>query len=256
MQLKLINQTYLEERTEFKQHIIKRKWDILILVVEGEYSVTIPEKERSLVLKKNDIMFLPADTEIERGILSPLTCYHLTFCSQAEHPFYLAASLGKLKLPKEQSAAIFQMLEHAFDLPDNRELLTHMISHVFAENYLFGNDKAVKSKPFSDEVEHAIRYMRRNLDRKIDMDELAKQVFLSHSGLIWKFKHELNTTPSNYLKILRLRYAKQLLLNYSYSITEISGMCGYSNPYYFTNAFHRFFGMSPSNFRKHYLKEK
>ena len=254
MQLELINQTYLEERTEFKQRTIKRKWDILILVVEGEYSVRVSETQCSLVLKKNDIMFLPANMEIERGILSPLTCYHLTFCPQAEHPFYLAASAGKLNLPNEQRAAIFQMLEHAFDLPDNRELLTHIISHVFAENYLFGNDKAVKSKPFSDEVEHAIRYMRRNLDKKIDMDELAERVFLSHSGLIWKFKQELNTTPSNYLKILRFRYAKQLLLNYSYSITEISEMCGYANPYYFTNAFHGFFGMSPSEFRKHYLK--
>ena len=75
--------------------------------------------------------------------------------------------------------------------------------------------------------------MRKNFDKKIDMDELAKRVFLSHSGLIWKFKKELNTTPSNYLKILRLRYAKQLLLNYSYSVTEISEMCGFANPYYF-----------------------
>ena len=96
--------------------------------------------------------------------------------------------------------------------------------------------------------------MRKNFDKRIDMDELAKEVFLSHSGLIWKFKRELNTTPSNYLGILRLRYAKQLLLNYPYSITEISEMCGYSNPYYFTNAFHRAFGMSPTDFRKHYLK--
>ena len=89
MKLELINQTYLEERTEFKQRIIKRKWDILILVVEGEYSVTIPEKQCSLVLKKNDIMFLPANMEIEREVLSPLTCYHLTFSMQMDHPFLL-----------------------------------------------------------------------------------------------------------------------------------------------------------------------
>lgn len=256
MQLELINQSYIEGRTEFKNNTVKRKWDILILVVEGEYSVTLPEQQRSFVLSENDIMLLPAGVEMERGILSPLTYYHLSFYPQAEHPFYLNAPLGKLKLPKERNAAIFQMLDRAFMLPDNRELLTHIITHIFAEQYLFGSKKTVKAKPFSDEIKQAVRYMRRNFDKKIDMDDLAKQVFLSHSGLIWKFKQELNTTPSNYLKILRLRYAKQLLLNYSYSITEISEMCGYSNPYYFTNAFHRFFGMSPSNFRAHYLKER
>ena len=256
MQLELMNQTYIEEHAEFQHRIVKRKWDLLILVVEGKYSATIPEKQCSFLLEKNDILFLPAGVEMEREVLSPLTCYHLTFSMQAEHPFYLAASMGKIALPNEQTAAIFQMLKRAFALPDNRELLTHLISHVFAEHYLFGNNKTVNTKPFSDEIEHAIRYMRRNLDKKIDMDELAERVFLSHSGLIWKFKQELNTTPSNYLRILRLDYAKQLLLNYSYSITEISELCGYSNPYYFTNAFHRYFGMSPSEFRKHYLKKK
>ena len=88
------------------------------------------------------------------------------------------------------------------------------------------------------------------------MDELAAHVFLSHSGLIWKFKNELNTTPSNYLIILRLQHAKQLLLNYSYNITEISEMCGYQSPYYFTKAFHRHVGMSPTQFRKYHLKKQ
>ena len=256
MQLELINQTYIEEHTEFQHRTVKRKWDLLIFVVEGKYSVRIPEKQRSFVLEKNDILLLPAGVEMEREVLAPLTCYHLSFSPQAEHPFYLAATMGKLKLPKEQVTAIFQTLERAFLLPDNRALLTHIISHVFAEHYLFGNSKAENTKLFSDEIEQAIRYMRQNFDKKIDMDELAERVFLSHSGLIWKFKQELNTTPSDYLRILRLRYAKQLLLNYSYSITEISELCGYSNPYYFTNAFHRYFGMSPSEFRKHYLKKK
>ena len=256
MQIDLINQNYIENRTEFKTATVKRKWDILILVTEGEYSVFLKEKQKKMILKKGDIMLIPAEIEFDREILAPLSCYHLSFYPQADHPFYLSASLGKLRLPEEQTKAILEMLESTFVLPDNRELMTHIIEHIFAENYLFGKKEKVRFKPFSEEVESAIRYMRKNFDKKIDMDELAGEVFLSHSGLIWKFKQELNTTPSNYLSILRLRYAKQLLLNYPYSITEISEMCGYSNPYYFTNAFHRYFGMSPTDFRKHYLKEK
>ena len=148
------------------------------------------------------------------------------------------------------------MLDRAFVLPENRELLTHIIAHIFAENYLFGDNKIKKAAFFSDEVEKTIRYMRKNFDKKINIEDLAERVFLSHSGLIKKFKRELNTTPSNYLQILRLRYAKQLLLNRPYSITEISEMCGYASPFYFTNTFRRSFGMSPSDFRKHYLSEK
>ena len=85
------------------------------------------------------------------------------------------------------------------------------------------------------------------------MDELASRVYLSHTGLIWKFKQELGTTPSQYLILLRLRHAKQLLLNPPYSITEIAELCGYANPFYFANAFRKHVGMSPTEFRKYYM---
>ena len=255
MQIDLISQHYYENYPAFKNTTVKRQWDILFLVVDGEFSIFAKEIGKNLVLKKNDIVFIPAGTEMERKILSPLTWYQVAFLPQTDHPFYLSASFGKLILPQEQTTAIFEMTERAFMLPDNRALITHVVSHVFAENYLFGKGKKVKFKPLSTEVKEAVQYMRKNFARKIDMDELAERVFLSHSGLIWKFKHELNTTPSKYLNILRLRYAKQLLLNYPYSITEISEQCGFSNPYYFTNTFHHAFGLSPSAFRDYYLKE-
>ena len=161
--------------------------------------------------------------------------------------------MGKFHLPKDQAEAVLKAVNRAFILPDNRELITHAVEHVFYQNYLFGSREHVKLKPLSQEVESAIAYMRRNFYKKINIDELAEQVFLSHSGLIWKFKQELNTTPSRYLTLLRLRYAKQLLLNYSYNITEISEMCGYQNPYYFTNAFRKYAGRSPTEFRKYHM---
>ena len=256
MQIELINQSYQEGLEEFKLKSFKRKWNILTLVVDGEYAITFKETQKTLILRQNDIALIPAGAEIERRVKSAVTYYHVAFYAQADHPFYLSAAPGKLNMPREQVDAIFATMRRAFLLPDNRDLITHMVERVFVEHYLSGNGAKARLRPLSEEVESAIRYMRQNFDKKIDMDELAERVFLSHSGLIWKFKRELNTTPSNYLRILRLRYAKQLLLNYSYSIMEISEMCGYSNPFYFTNAFCRHTGMSPTAFRKHHLKEK
>ena len=254
MQIDLINQTYRENIDEFKLKTAKRKWDMLIMVVEGECTISFREKQKTVTVRKNEIALMPAGIEFERTVASPLTCYNFSFYSQADHPFYLSVKEGMLKIPNEQSEAVFRTMKRAFMLPSNRELITHTIEHIFAESYLFGNTDKVRPKPFSDEIESAIRYMRNNFDKKIDIGELADHVFLSRSGLIWKFNQELNTTPSNYLKVLRMRHAKHLLLNYSYSITQISEMCGYSNPYYFTNTFHHYTGMSPSEYRKHYLK--
>lgn len=252
MQIELVYHKYYEGMTGFENTRLKRKWDILVLVEEGEHTIFFTESKKKIDLHKDEIALIPAGVEFEREVNSPLTCYYIFFLCQAEHCFHIACKGGVIRLPSEQTRAIFNTAKRAFMLPDNRELITHMVEHILAESYLFGKNEKAKNKPFSEEIQSAIRYMRRNLHQKIDMDELAELVFLSHSGLIWKFRQELNTTPQNYLKLLRLRYAKQLLLNESYTVTKISEMCGYSSPYYFTNAFRKYSGMSPTAFRKHY----
>ncbi len=255
MQIELITQTYRESFEQFKLMSAKNNWDMLIMVLEGECTISFKKEQKTVTVSKNEIAFMPAGLEFERKVTKTLTCYNMEFFAQADHPFYLSASCGKINIPTEQSEAIFESMKHAFFRSDNRVLITHILKHIFAENYLFGNKSKAKTRPFSKEIEIATRYMRNNLNKKIDMDELAKQVFLSHSGLIWKFRQELGTTPSNYLSMLRLQNAKSLLLNYPYSITQISEMCGYSNPYYFANAFRRYSGMSPTEFRKYYLNK-
>ena len=157
-------------------------------------------------------------------------------------------------MPYSNAEAIFESMCRVNLLPESRDLVTHITERIFVENYLFGGKNNGKTKGFSDEIANAIQYLTENLDKKIDIDELAKSVFLSHNGLLWKFRQELNTTPSNYLYLLRMQNAKRLLLDCVYSISEIAEMCGYQNPYYFTNAFHKYSGMSPSEFRKRYLK--
>ena len=255
MQIDLINYIHREDIAEFKKTIIKRKWDLLIFVTDGEYSIHIKNKAKPTVLKQGDIFFVGSQTEFTRKILSPVSFYHLAFYSGVDHPFYKSISSGKISLPSEQQESLFKSLKYASLLPNNNELITHIIERVFVEQYLFCKSKKQNLKPFSDDITSAINYMKRNLEKKIDIDELAARVYLSHSGLIWKFKKEVGTTPSQYLNLLRLRYSKQLLLNHSYSITKISEMCGYSNPFYFTNQFRKYSGMSPSKFREYHLKK-
>ena len=256
MEIKLIFQSHHENLESFKKNLINSPWDTFILVFDGEYQIKPSDADKPLTLRKNDIAFIPANMEFSRCVLSPVTYLNVSFTAPREHSFYASIPVGRVNIPQNQAEAILESAEYATLFPDNRELISHIIEHIFAENYLFRIRDGSRSKPFSDEVERAVRYMKNNLDKKIDMEALAEQVFLSHSGLIWKFRQELDTTPSNYLYLLRMRNAKRLLLGYSYSIAEISEMCGYSNPYYFTNSFRRHYGTSPTSFRRIHLQEK
>lgn len=256
MEIDLISQLYRQEFLEFKYPVWTSKWNTLILVEEGEYQLRLEGWQKPVVLKANDIALVPPGVQYERKALTSLMFYHLAFNARADHPFYQSVSGGRLPLSAERTQPILQSIKRAMILPDNRELLTHIIGHIFAEHYLFGRTKKTKLVPFSKEVTETVNYINRHLDQRLDVDELATRVYLSHSGLIWKFKKELGTTPSRYISLQRLRYAKQLLLNHpGYSIAQVSEMCGYSNPFYFTNLFHDYSGMSPSDFRRYHLKK-
>ena len=254
MQIELINNILYEKTQAFKFPVLKLRYDMVMLIEDGSCSLLLEGKKKPYTLSKNDIVYIPANTEMRRSISKPLTYYHLSFYSQADHPFCQSILPGKLMLPSDVTASIFQSIRRAYPLANNREPISHVIEHIFAENYLFGKTKKVNFKPLSDEVKNTIRYMTQNIGNSMDMQELAAQVYLSQSGLIWKFRQELGTTPSQYLIQLRLRSVKQLLLNRNYSIAQIAERCGYSNPYYFTNAFHKYAGMSPTEFRARHLR--
>lgn len=224
-----------------------------MVIADGEYSASFPEINKTVTAKKGEIVFIPTGTKFIHKAVSPFTGYNITFfTSDIEHPYYLAATAGKIALPKEQMDAILVSMDRISILPHNSKLLEHIAERILVENYLFCGGENARFKPLSTEVERAVTYMRRNLHKKIDISKLADELYLSHNGLIWKFRQELDTTPSDYLRIIRLRNAKDLLLNENFSITEISEMCGYSSPYYFTNVFHRQYGISPTEFRRRY----
>ena len=254
MKVQIISQTFFEEKEFYKKPEVKLRWDQIVMIEKGACSVGIEGEEKARVVQEREILFLPAGTSLIRTVLSPITAYHLSFIAPADHPFRRALQPGKLTLPAEQNTAAFNSIRRAVPIPNNQELIEHIVEHILVEHYLFGKSNKVNLRPLSEEILSTVSYMNRNLKQKLDIDLLAERVYLSHTGLIWKFKQELNTTPSQYLILLRLRYAKQLLLDHDYSITEIAEMCGYSNAYYFTNAFHRYAGMSPTAFRRRYLE--
>lgn len=256
MEIDYISRLYLQDFTEFKYPVITSRWNMFMLVESGEFQLKLEGWQKPLIIKENEIAFIPPSIGVERKVLNPLSFHQFTFNAEADHSFYRSISGGKLLLPPDRAKKIIESATQAIIIPDNRELIIHIIEHIFAENYLFGRSTKTKLVPFSEEITSTVNYINRNLDKELDIDELAARVFLSHSGLIWKFKKELGTTPSQYINIQRLRYAKQLLLNNpGYTVTQVAEMCGFSNPFYFTNRFREYSGMSPTEFRRFHLEK-
>jgi AraC-like DNA-binding protein len=83
------------------------------------------------------------------------------------------------------------------------------------------------------------------------MSELS---FLSESAFSKKFKAETGTNFSEYLIMLRISKAEKLLVSSNFSVTKISGMCGFQSSSYFTLMFKKYKGITPKKYRMKYIQ--
>ncbi len=93
------------------------------------------------------------------------------------------------------------------------------------------------------------------LESEINMDELAKNMGLSHVQLYRKVKSLTNYSPNELVRIFRLKVAEKLLLQTDKTISEIAYDTGFSSPSYFTKSFREHYKESPSDFLKRVRNE-
>lgn len=93
-----------------------------------------------------------------------------------------------------------------------------------------------------------------NSDLKID--DLGKELGMSHTPFYKKIKQLTNQTPNDFLKNIRLEQARKLLTDKNLNISEIAYLTGFSSPKYFRECFKKQYGQSPSEYLEHQKKEE
>lgn len=101
-----------------------------------------------------------------------------------------------------------------------------------------------------EHVNKAKSYIKFNYMNQITVKDVSDYVGLERSYFSKIFCKCAGKTAQNYILETRLYHAKKLLETTKYSISEVSSYVGLSDPYYFSRAFHRYNGMSPSEYRK------
>jgi len=93
-------------------------------------------------------------------------------------------------------------------------------------------------------------FMRRNLHRQLARQDLADVVHLSPTHLARVFRRATGKTLIERLSELRVARAKELLMESTLSITEISLQVGYRSFSHFGTVFRGALGVSPSDYRR------
>jgi two-component system response regulator YesN len=98
-------------------------------------------------------------------------------------------------------------------------------------------------------IETAKRYIQENYMRDISLDDVSRIVNISPYYFSKIFKEGTGEGFVEYLTNIRIEKAKELLSTTEYSMREICGMCGYSDPNYFSRSFKKNVGATPSDYK-------
>jgi two-component system response regulator YesN len=102
----------------------------------------------------------------------------------------------------------------------------------------------------ADLIHKIYDFIRTNIDQRMSVEEISKEVFLSKNYVSSIFKEYTGQSLTSYINGIRINKSKKLLLEGSLSLAEIAGMCGFEDQSYFTNVFKGIVGVSPNRYRK------
>jgi AraC-like DNA-binding protein len=91
---------------------------------------------------------------------------------------------------------------------------------------------------------------QRFTDSSLRLEDVASVAGVSPAHLCRLFRQEQRESPMRLLSRLRLERAAELLTRTHLDIGEIAYAVGYNDRLYFSRAFHRFAGCSPSDYRQ------
>jgi two-component system response regulator YesN len=101
-----------------------------------------------------------------------------------------------------------------------------------------------------DVIYRAVDYVKKNYMKKITLEDVASHVYLSPAYFSKIFKEEMSTNFNNYLNRVRIEMSKNLLMDDSLSLVDISNYVGYEDQSYFSKVFKKMVGVSPGKYRE------
>ena len=159
--------------------------------------------------RRTPVLHLSAGEQLRQGLLEIYNARGSDYASSIRMAGYLQAALGLLMVPSAHTG---------------REALM-------------------------DYARQGALYLRQNYSRSIGVEELARQAGISRSYLFRAFQAEFQCSPSVYLTRYRMQRACQLLRHSQLSVSAVAASVGYEDPFYFSRAFKRELGVSPSAYR-------
>lgn len=130
-----------------------------------------------------------------------------------------------------------------------QQCLSGIVLHMVGLILSISNNKKFEVGEIDQKIEQAKIIMNENVYKDIDPEELAMKLNISYSWFRKVFKDYTGYAPAKYFQELKLRKAKQLLVETNQSVKEISYSLDYKTTEHFFSLFKKHTGHTPLEYR-------
>lgn len=208
----------------------------LILPIKGKLYIETDCKK--LELDKKKIFFLPPD------------CEHMFKAGESNE--FLTLDIDKQILNDNDMAKLAG--GKILDFDDKWKAIEYLLLNECSKT----NNSAAINSLFEycyhliaeESVSKSIEYINEHFYENIDLKTLAD---IEHYNMTYYsdwFKNNMNVTVTDYIKKLRIKKAKELMMETDLSILAIAQKVGYEHNSSFTRVFKEIEGTSPAEFRR------
>ncbi len=109
-------------------------------------------------------------------------------------------------------------------------------------------------KRHQEKIRYACEILKKEMADPPDKLSLARRAGLNHNQLVEGFKELVGLCPFEYLRILRLERARDLIASHQCNVTEAALEVGYSSLSHFSKIFCKEFGITPRSLARRHAK--
>jgi AraC-like DNA-binding protein len=210
----------------------------------------------------NQLLVIPAGMPHAYGAADPQPwTIHWFHAVGSNVPFYverLGATPERPVVPLGGDVQLFSLFADLLEGLERGSTLNQLIYAAHSLSHLMGlilrhKEEFHQGEPDARErIARSIQYMKEHLREPLNVTKLASVVNFSKSHFTALFHRVTGYAPARYLNHLRMQQAVQMLNTTALPIKEISEQLGFSDQLYFSRAFSKVHGHSPSEHRRRY----
>ncbi len=153
---------------------------------------------------------------------------------------------SSLRSPPRLYPAVYTKVRALFGCLTSAEVQDWLMSALLAAHTEI---QTARNERLYDAVHNAQCYIAKHLADELSLPHVASRVYMSPSYFGTLFKSRTGENFVDYLSRMRLNRSKELLLDSSLRIQDIAEAVGYRSPSYFSDAFRKYVGVSPTQYR-------